>query len=200
MGELAGRVSRALAGFSHPGLDRVLQWDLRYGTDVVAPTRSRTSPTPTHRERRTRRAAGLVAHRPAGRRAAAPGGASGPHRRQRRGPGAVAACRTASSTSATCRTRWAVVRTGDHRCPRCSATRAPTPPRSCPAVKAFHAIRPLSRGRGRRAVAAAGAAHRGAHRQRGPAGRSSTRTTPTSPSSPMASGACSSRPPPCRWR
>ena len=36
LGEVAGRVSRALEGFSHPGLDRVLQWDLRYGTAVVA--------------------------------------------------------------------------------------------------------------------------------------------------------------------
>jgi 4-aminobutyrate aminotransferase-like enzyme/Ser/Thr protein kinase RdoA (MazF antagonist) len=36
LGDVAGRVSRALAGFSHPGLDRILQWDLRYGTDVVA--------------------------------------------------------------------------------------------------------------------------------------------------------------------
>ena len=36
LGEVAGRVSRALDGFSHPGLDRVLQWDLRYGTDIVA--------------------------------------------------------------------------------------------------------------------------------------------------------------------
>jgi Ser/Thr protein kinase RdoA (MazF antagonist) len=35
LGEVAGRVSRALAGFGHPGLDRVLQWDLRYGADVV---------------------------------------------------------------------------------------------------------------------------------------------------------------------
>jgi 4-aminobutyrate aminotransferase-like enzyme/Ser/Thr protein kinase RdoA (MazF antagonist) len=35
MGDLAGRVSRALAGFTHPGLDRILQWDLRYGNDVV---------------------------------------------------------------------------------------------------------------------------------------------------------------------
>ena len=36
LGEVAGRVSRALAGFTHPGLDRALQWDLRYGADVVA--------------------------------------------------------------------------------------------------------------------------------------------------------------------
>jgi len=35
MGELAGRVSRALKDFRHPGLDRALQWDLRYGHDVV---------------------------------------------------------------------------------------------------------------------------------------------------------------------
>ena len=36
LGEVAGRVSRALEGFGHPGLDRVLQWDLRYGADVVS--------------------------------------------------------------------------------------------------------------------------------------------------------------------
>ncbi len=35
LGEVAGRVSRALAGFDHPGLDRALQWDLQYGADVV---------------------------------------------------------------------------------------------------------------------------------------------------------------------
>ncbi|MFV8050126.1 aminotransferase [Mycobacterium sp. 48b] len=35
LGTLAGRVSRALAGFEHPGLDRILQWDLRFGAEVV---------------------------------------------------------------------------------------------------------------------------------------------------------------------
>ena len=35
LGDVAGRVSRALADFTHPGLDRILQWDLRYGADVV---------------------------------------------------------------------------------------------------------------------------------------------------------------------
>ncbi|MBB2993169.1 4-aminobutyrate aminotransferase-like enzyme/Ser/Thr protein kinase RdoA (MazF antagonist) [Mycolicibacterium iranicum] len=35
LGEVAGRVSRALAEFAHPGLDRILQWDLRFGMDVV---------------------------------------------------------------------------------------------------------------------------------------------------------------------
>ena len=36
LGEVAARVGSALEGFSHPGLDRILQWDLRYGADVVA--------------------------------------------------------------------------------------------------------------------------------------------------------------------
>ncbi|BBX15250.1 4-aminobutyrate aminotransferase [Mycolicibacterium duvalii] len=35
LGEVAGRVSRALAEFSHPGLARTLQWDLRFGSQVV---------------------------------------------------------------------------------------------------------------------------------------------------------------------
>lgn len=35
LGEVAARVSRALAGFTHDGLDRVLQWDPRYGVEVV---------------------------------------------------------------------------------------------------------------------------------------------------------------------
>jgi 4-aminobutyrate aminotransferase-like enzyme/Ser/Thr protein kinase RdoA (MazF antagonist) len=35
LGDVAGRVSRALKDFSHPGLDRILQWDLRFGMEVV---------------------------------------------------------------------------------------------------------------------------------------------------------------------
>ena len=35
LGAVAGRVSRALRDFSHPGLDRVLQWDLRHADRVV---------------------------------------------------------------------------------------------------------------------------------------------------------------------
>jgi 4-aminobutyrate aminotransferase-like enzyme/Ser/Thr protein kinase RdoA (MazF antagonist) len=35
MGAVAGRVSAALEGFAHPGLDRVLQWDLREAARVV---------------------------------------------------------------------------------------------------------------------------------------------------------------------
>lgn len=35
LGDVAGRVSRALKDFAHPGLDRILQWDLRFGMDVV---------------------------------------------------------------------------------------------------------------------------------------------------------------------
>ncbi|MCV7225593.1 aminotransferase [Mycolicibacterium komossense] len=40
LGTLAGRASRALATFDHPGVDRVLQWDLQYADrtiDVLAP-------------------------------------------------------------------------------------------------------------------------------------------------------------------
>jgi 4-aminobutyrate aminotransferase-like enzyme/Ser/Thr protein kinase RdoA (MazF antagonist) len=36
MGRIAGRVSTTLRGFEHPGLDRVLQWDLRHADRVVA--------------------------------------------------------------------------------------------------------------------------------------------------------------------
>jgi 4-aminobutyrate aminotransferase-like enzyme/Ser/Thr protein kinase RdoA (MazF antagonist) len=50
LGEVAGRVSRALEGFSHPGLDRILQWDLRYGSAVVADLISYVA-DPLHRER-----------------------------------------------------------------------------------------------------------------------------------------------------
>ncbi len=43
-------MSRALEGFSHPGLDRILQWDLRYGADVVAQLLSHVSDA-SHRAR-----------------------------------------------------------------------------------------------------------------------------------------------------
>ncbi|MCW2556299.1 MAG: 4-aminobutyrate aminotransferase, partial [Mycobacterium sp.] len=52
MGDLAGRVSRALAGFRHPGLDRALQWDLRVGHDVVETLVSHVGDA-SHRERLT---------------------------------------------------------------------------------------------------------------------------------------------------
>ncbi len=35
LGDLAGRTCRALAAFDHPGVDRVLQWDLRHGLRTV---------------------------------------------------------------------------------------------------------------------------------------------------------------------
>ena len=58
MGELARRVSRALADFRHPGLDRALQWDLRYGHDVVHALRlARRGPGPTRPAHRGRDAA-----------------------------------------------------------------------------------------------------------------------------------------------
>jgi 4-aminobutyrate aminotransferase-like enzyme/Ser/Thr protein kinase RdoA (MazF antagonist) len=50
LGDVAGRVSRALEGFSHSGLDRVLQWDLCYGTAVVAELISYVT-DPLHRAR-----------------------------------------------------------------------------------------------------------------------------------------------------
>ncbi len=50
LGDVAGRVSRALAGFEHPGLDRALQWDLRFGADVVAELISHVS-NPSQRAR-----------------------------------------------------------------------------------------------------------------------------------------------------
>ncbi|MHA3019881.1 aminotransferase [Mycobacterium sp. BMJ-28] len=48
MGDLAGRVSLALAGFSHPGLDRALQWDPRFGNAVVGEL---VSHLPAHADR-----------------------------------------------------------------------------------------------------------------------------------------------------
>ena len=50
LGALAGRVTRALAEFSHPGLDRILQWDLRYGAEVVATLASHVD-DPARRDR-----------------------------------------------------------------------------------------------------------------------------------------------------
>ncbi|WP_101952518.1 aminotransferase [Mycobacterium sp. 3519A] len=50
LGEVAGRVSRALEGFSHPGLDRILQWDLRYAKAVVSELISYVA-DPLHRAR-----------------------------------------------------------------------------------------------------------------------------------------------------
>lgn len=60
LGDLAGRVSRALAGFEHAGLNRALQWDLRYGTDVVAALAPHIA-EPGLRERITRSAAEAAA-------------------------------------------------------------------------------------------------------------------------------------------
>jgi 4-aminobutyrate aminotransferase-like enzyme/Ser/Thr protein kinase RdoA (MazF antagonist) len=43
LGDVAGRVSRALKDFTHPGLDRILQWDLRFGMEVVEELSSHVS-------------------------------------------------------------------------------------------------------------------------------------------------------------
>lgn len=49
LGALAGRTSRALANFDHPGVDRILQWDLRYSQRTVDLLESYVS-NPTRRE------------------------------------------------------------------------------------------------------------------------------------------------------
>lgn len=50
LGALAGRMTRALAEFGHPGLDRILQWDLRFGAEVVSTLASHVT-DPARRER-----------------------------------------------------------------------------------------------------------------------------------------------------
>ncbi|MFC9918302.1 aminotransferase [Agromyces binzhouensis] len=56
MGEVAAHASLALSGFDHPGLDRVLQWDLRVA-DRVVDLLARYHPDPAKRERVTDAAA-----------------------------------------------------------------------------------------------------------------------------------------------
>ena len=128
LGDVAGRVSRALAGFDHPGLDRALQWDLRYGDDVVAELISHVADA-SQRDRVSRTAAAAAWSRIEPLADALPRQAThldltdanivvsrawtAPH------------TRTVSSTSATCRTAgrspsW------PSRCRRCSGTQAPT--------------------------------------------------------------------------
>lgn len=50
LGDVAARVSRALTGFEHEGLDRVLQWDPRYGAEVVDALLEHVG-DPAHRDR-----------------------------------------------------------------------------------------------------------------------------------------------------
>ena len=56
MGELAARASLALESFTHPGLDRVLQWDLRHADRVVG-LLAPHHPDPAKRQRVTDAAA-----------------------------------------------------------------------------------------------------------------------------------------------
>jgi 4-aminobutyrate aminotransferase-like enzyme/Ser/Thr protein kinase RdoA (MazF antagonist) len=56
LGAVAGRVSRALDGFTHPGLDRVLQWDLRHADRLVRVLAEHVR-SPRLRDRVTRAAA-----------------------------------------------------------------------------------------------------------------------------------------------
>lgn len=39
-GDLCGRMSQALASFTHPGLDRTLQWDPRHAIELISPCMS----------------------------------------------------------------------------------------------------------------------------------------------------------------
>ncbi|WP_353814786.1 aminotransferase class III-fold pyridoxal phosphate-dependent enzyme [Agromyces sp. SYSU T00266] len=56
MGEIAAHASLALQGFEHPGLDRVLQWDLRHA-DRVVDLLAHVHPDPAKREEVTDAAA-----------------------------------------------------------------------------------------------------------------------------------------------
>lgn len=53
LGDVAGRVSRALRDFTHPGLDRILQWDLRFGKAVVDELSSHVADEDLRRRLRT---------------------------------------------------------------------------------------------------------------------------------------------------
>ena len=55
LGDLAGRTCRALVGFDHPGVDRVLQWDLRHAMRTVEVLAAHV--TDTHRRRAVESAA-----------------------------------------------------------------------------------------------------------------------------------------------
>lgn len=151
LGEVAGRVSRALAAFDHPGLDRALQWDLRYGADVVAKLISHVG-DPSQRAQVEEYAAAawsriepladalplqathldltdanVVVH-------GAPAGPSS---------------RTASSTSATCRTAGQCP-SWRSPCRRCSDIQAPIPRRSFLACRRSTPCAPCRRRRHRR--------------------------------------------------
>ena len=58
LGDLAGRTCRALAAFDHPGVDRVLQWDLRHGLRTVETLADHVEDA--HRREALRRAAGAA--------------------------------------------------------------------------------------------------------------------------------------------
>ena len=58
LGDLAGRACRALAAFDHPGVDRVLQWDLRHAPRTVEVLADHLGDT--HRRRAVESAAGAA--------------------------------------------------------------------------------------------------------------------------------------------
>ena len=146
LGEVAGRVSRALAGFDHPGLDRALQWDLQYGADVVAELLSHVGdPSQRAKVEEVAAAAWSRIH---------PLADSLPRQATHldltdanvvvsRGAGGKPRTPTVSSTSATCRTAGRCP-SWRSRCRRCSGTWAAIRPQSFPECGHFHAIRPLT--------------------------------------------------------
>ena len=166
LGEVAGRVSRALADFTHPGLDRILQWDLRYGADVVAELLSHVE-DPAHRtviETAARQALSRIA----------PLADDLPRQAVHldltdanvvvsRGGGGVRADGVIDFGDLT--DSWAV---GELAITASCVLGHPgsDPTSVLPAIRAFNDIRPLSAGGSRSPVAAACPAHRGPDRQR----------------------------------
>ena len=135
---------RAGTASAIPGLDRILQWDLRFGD-----RRRRRADLPRRRpgcarDLQTAAREGVVADLAAGRRAAKAGGAHRPDRRQCGGvapTGDVAP--TASSTSATCPTPGPCPNSPSPR-RRCWDMPAPTRHRCCPRSGHSTPMRPLS--------------------------------------------------------
>ena len=168
-------MSRALAGFTHPGLDRILQWDLRHGADVVAELLSHVSDRSAPDRARDGGAGGVVSHRAAGRGPAAAGGASGSHRCERGGVARPWRCpRRRGHRLRGPDRQLGRGRTGDHGvvCAWACGQRPDLGAAGDPGVQRHSA----TFGRGSRsAVAAAGVAHRGADRQRRAAGRARPR-------------------------
>ncbi len=175
LGDVAGRVSRALADFTHPGLDRILQWDLRYGADVVTELISHVE-DPAHRavietaaQQAWSRIAPLADDLP---RQAVHLDLTDANVVVSRGAGGVRADGVIDFGDLT--DSWAVAELAITA--SCVLGHPGSDPTSVlPAIRAFNDIRPLSAGGSGSPVAAACPAHRGADRQRRAASRARPR-------------------------